>query len=226
MMFDAPSPDDCPSRLMFAVLPTRPERLVTILEADLARGRADISTPIRAPDLLHMTLAVACVVSGPSEALLRALIAVGDRVRMRSFQIEWDRAEMFGVPGQDRAFKLLAGCGVAQATALQRCLRATMTEANWPPIDTMQPPHVTLLYEQDRRVREPIAPVTWNVRAFTLVESLVGRTEYVRHKSWPLLPAFNPADGEPLRVQQEFSFEHAQSSVIPAKSGTREEAAP
>ncbi|HEX4096866.1 MAG TPA: hypothetical protein VHX64_09060, partial [Caulobacteraceae bacterium] len=124
-----------------------------------------------------------------------------------------------------RAFKLLARQGVREAAALQRCVRTIMTDAGWPPTDPPQPPHVTLLYEQDRRVRVPIAPVTWDVREFTLVESLVGRTEYIRHKSWPLLPAFNPADGEPLRVQQDLPFDFPPNCIIPAKVGAQEKAA-
>jgi len=46
-------------------------------------------------------------------------------------------------------------------------------------------PHLTLLYG-DHRVAQPIEPISWTVRDFVLVHSLLGKTRYIPLARWPL----------------------------------------
>jgi 2'-5' RNA ligase len=47
-------------------------------------------------------------------------------------------------------------------------------------------PHVTLLYDEERVARHAVEPITWTVREFALVRSLLGRSEHRILQSWPL----------------------------------------
>ena len=47
-------------------------------------------------------------------------------------------------------------------------------------------PHVTLLRDGKRAPPLPIAPLSWMVRDFVLVHSLLGKTTHVHLGRWPL----------------------------------------
>ena len=71
--------------------------------------------------------------------------------------------------------------------AFQRDLGQAMARAGlgrW--VDKSFLPHVTLL--RDRRIvaEQPIAPVTWTVGGFTLIHSLLGRTQHIPLARWSL----------------------------------------
>lgn len=47
-------------------------------------------------------------------------------------------------------------------------------------------PHLTLLYREGRPFSETVTPFAWEVKAFTLVHSLLGHTRHVPLGTWPL----------------------------------------
>ena len=47
-------------------------------------------------------------------------------------------------------------------------------------------PHLTLLYDAQRVESVPIAPITWTVREFSLVHTLIGRSRHTVLERWSL----------------------------------------
>lgn len=72
-------------------------------------------------------------------------------------------------------------------TALHGALGAALAKVGLPIRRTSRfAPHISLLYGQRRIEERAVDPVTWTVRAFTLVHSLVGQTRHVRLGQWTL----------------------------------------
>jgi len=185
--------------MFFGLLPTRAERVATILAANRMRQRAELLAPIRAPRLLHMTAVSVCYVSTLTDQLLKQLRAAGDRVVARAFEIYWHRAVRRGSEARDRALKLIARRGAREARLLQQSVRAALMEVGIEPVsDPLPEPHVTLLYGRGD-LSQPIEPVCWTARRLVLIQSLTGLTDYVVRGSWPLQPPL-------VGFQQEFGF--------------------
>ncbi|MNL66559.1 hypothetical protein D3C87_1910460 [compost metagenome] len=47
-------------------------------------------------------------------------------------------------------------------------------------------PHVTMLYDRRLVAEQGIEPVRWTVGGFTLIHSLLGRTEHIPLARWTL----------------------------------------
>jgi 2'-5' RNA ligase len=119
----------------------------------------------------------------PEHSLRRACEAVAD-VRMKPFEVWFDRAASFrGKPG-NRPFVLFGGDGVRQLTSFRRMLAAAMTrEGLRRRASTDFAPHVTLLYDARDVEEHPIAPIGWTVSELVLIHSMRGHVHLDR---WPL----------------------------------------
>jgi 2'-5' RNA ligase len=125
------------------------------------------------------------------DACSENLLTVADRAAgivagMSSFDVSFDRVATFR-SGRDHPLVLLCGDGCKQLRAFQMALAEAIRQAA-PCQYERRPfaPHITVLYDR-RRVREqPVAPVSWTVRDFVLIHSLVGRARHIRLGRWPL----------------------------------------
>lgn len=89
--------------------------------------------------------------------------------------------------GRNRPLVLGGGDGVAGLVQFQNRLGWAMEQAGlgrW--IGPNWFPHLTLFYDDRTIKEEAIEPVSWVVRDFVLVHSLLGRTRYIPLARWPL----------------------------------------
>jgi len=71
--------------------------------------------------------------------------------------------------------------------AFQRDLGLAMARAGLGKLaDKSFTPHVTMLYDKRLVAEQAISPITWTVRGFTLIHSLLGRSEHVPLARWTL----------------------------------------
>lgn len=119
----------------------------------------------------------------PEQSLRRACEAVAD-VRMKPFEVWFDRTVSFrGKPG-NRPFVLFGEAGLRQLTSFRRMLAAAMTRAGLRRrANTNFMPHVTLLYDAHDVEEHPIEPIGWAVNEFVLIQSMRGHVHLAR---WPL----------------------------------------
>lgn len=102
------------------------------------------------------------------------------------FAVCFDWTGSFRLAGHERyPLVLRGGAGLCALADFQRSLRLRMAAAGLA-VPGSFTPHITLLWA-DRCVDEnPVAPITWMVRDFALVMSLVGRSRHVVLARWRL----------------------------------------
>lgn len=180
-------PRDIAHRLYFAILPEPrvAARMVTIA-ADLQQ-RQGLTGRRKRAGLLHVSLAKVGEGGDLPEAAVAAALRAGAMIEHRPFEVSFDRVASFN-GGANRAQVLRCGKGAANLVSLGHMLERAMERAGLGrrvPKDFA--PHVTLRYDRER-VRETMldAPVSWTVREFVLVHSLVGRGRHIHVARWPL----------------------------------------
>lgn len=119
------------------------------------------------------------------EAIVQYGRAIGDRVRAGPFRATFDQAASFANMRKKKPYVLLGDDdGVEGFRAVLAQILQAMNGA--PEGDAAGfKPHVTMSYGAERSPMR-VAPVSWIVRDFALVHSLVGRTEYRVLQRWRL----------------------------------------
>jgi 2'-5' RNA ligase len=184
---ERPSPRDIRHRLYFAVLPEpRTAARMTAIGADLQR-RQGLTGQLKQAGLLHVSLAKAGEGCDLPEAVVAAAIRAGAMIEHSPFEVSFDRVASFN-GGTNRAQVLRCGKGIGKLVGLGHMLERAMFRMELGrrvPKDFA--PHVTLRYDRERVPETMLdAPVTWTVREFVLVHSLVGRGRHIHVARWPL----------------------------------------
>jgi 2'-5' RNA ligase len=150
------------------------------LAGTLRRAHQFSGKPI-APDRLHISLVF---LGGLPDHFVRMTCDAVAGVRMRPFEVSFDRAVSFqGKPG-GRPFVLVGGEGTSQLVSFRQILG----EAFWQKglrrrVNANFTPHVTLLYDAHLAEEYPIEPISWTVNEFVLVRSEKRHHHIAR---WPL----------------------------------------
>lgn len=171
-------------RLFFALWPGDGVRDALADAADALRS----AHPVRGRWLdrrrYHLTLRFLGDCDAAQEA---AALAAGAAVRAAGFDLSFDRAGSFG----NRSVPWWLGCAQAPA-GLHRLweeLDAALRSSGMAPARDHPPvAHVTVLRDARARLPDvPIAPVSWPVREFVLVHSVLGsQAAYHPLARWPL----------------------------------------
>jgi 2'-5' RNA ligase len=182
-LFAAPPVTD---RLFFAVFP----------DPATAAGIADLAERLRAahrlsgrplvPDRFHITLHHLGDHAGVRRDIVAMASEAAASLAIPRFDVTFDRAASFH-NGGNNPLVLQGGEGLEALKTFQRDLGLAMARAGIGRlVDKAFTPHVTLLYDRGLVAEEPVEPVTWTVGGFTLIHSLLGRTEHVPLARWTL----------------------------------------
>jgi len=168
-------------RLFLAAVPDAVSAAAIQDRAGILKRAHNLAGRLIEADCLHISL---FFLGGlPEQSLRRACEAVAD-VRMKPFEVWFDRTVSFrGKPG-NRPFVLFGEDGLRQLTSFRRMLAVAMTrEGLRRRASTNFTPHVTLLYDARDVEEHPIEPIGWTVSEFVLIHSLRGHIHLAR---WPL----------------------------------------
>ena len=143
----------------------------------------------RPPDHFHVTLHYLGDESEVPEnvvhAVGRACEAVADREA--SFEVHLDRVASFsGRPGNCPLVLIGSQDGIAALRRLHEVLVSELAKHMRLGKDLKFKPHLTLLYDKQSLVEEPVEAVSWRIEEIVLVRSEVGATKYQRLGAWKL----------------------------------------
>jgi 2'-5' RNA ligase len=182
-LFDAPPITD---RLFFAIFPDPATAARIARHADTLRPAHQLGGRPLAPERFHITLHHL----GDHAGLRRDIVAMAseaaEAITTAPFEVVFDRAASFH-NGGNNPFVLQGGEGLEALKAFQRDLGLAMARAGLGKlVDKSFTPHVTMLYDRRLVAEQGIEPVRWTVGGFTLIHSLLGRTEHIPLARWTL----------------------------------------
>ncbi len=185
--FDAPTkPTD---RLFFAIFPDADTAAHVARLAEQLRGEHQMKGKPLATKRFHVTLHHLGDYAGLPPDVVAAASEAAAAVAMPSFDVAFDYTMSFLSRRGSLPLVLRGHDGIAAATAFQHALAASLEKAGFAGASKAQfTPHLTLLYDGHRVMERPVEPVSWTVREFVLVHSVLGRTRHVVLGQWPLRP--------------------------------------
>ena len=182
-LFAAPPVTD---RLFFAIFPDPATAAGIARRADQLRAAHALRGRPLAPERFHITLHHLGDHAGVRRDIVAMASEAAEAVATPSFDVTFDRAASFH-NGGNNPFVLQGGEGLEALKVFQRDLGLAMARAGLGRlVDRSFTPHVTMLYDPRLVAEERVAPVTWRVEGFTLIHSLLGRTEHAPLQRWAL----------------------------------------
>jgi 2'-5' RNA ligase len=183
-----PSPErPATDRLFFTIFPDAETAAVIAHLAQGLRDRHGLRGRPLATDRFHITLKlVGNYVDGLPREVVAAAMEAGETMAAAPFEVTFDRAASFGGNPSNRPFVLLGGDRLAALKAFQETLVTALAKARLKLARSAFTPHVTLLYDGQLVLEQPIQPITWTAHEFVLVHSLLGQTRHIPLGRWPL----------------------------------------
>ena len=136
---------------------------------------------------LHVSLNGLGLGLDPGEPRIRRAVRAAAEVRPPAFRVAFNRVATFGRGEGPRAVVLRGDEGVLGVDLLQTALHAALVEAS---LVRRRPrafeAHVTLVRGQGEVPETPVPTISWTVREFLLVHSIVGRGCYDVVARFPL----------------------------------------
>jgi 2'-5' RNA ligase len=187
LSLDGIAPEQPTDRLFFAIFPDAPAAARIAALAQSLRVEHRLRGRPQRADRLHATLHHLGDHAGLPPSLVSAAGTAAARVATPPFEITFDSASSFSGRAGNLPLVLRAGRGVRSLEALHAAIGTRMAAAGLARL--VKPafvPHVTLLYDDRSVAPRAIEPVTWIVREFVLVHSLLRRTEHRVLGRWEL----------------------------------------
>lgn len=178
------------NRFFFAFLPPRGPRGV------IARLGERIEPAARhvADDRLHLTLTITEDFGDYPNAVVDALIAVGDAMAADPVAITLDR-----ISGSNRSVALRPGRTLPALHTLEREMARRALDRRVPLRRRTFAPHVTMLYRGGRPFVRHTDPVGWTADELVLIHSALGKTRHRILGRWRLSGG-GGNDGEQLSL--------------------------
>jgi 2'-5' RNA ligase len=173
--------------IFFTVRPP-PEAMMCILRLgdklsaeDELRGRR---TP---PDRLHVSLNGLGSYGAVPRVLIDRACGAASAIRFPSFVLAFNRVTSFGGKAGVRPLVLTGDEGMIGADMLHGQIHAALAGAGLIELRAHPfTPHLTLAWEEGQRAERVIAPISWRVREFCLVDSVHGESRHDVLAKWRL----------------------------------------
>jgi 2'-5' RNA ligase len=172
-------------RIFFAALPDAQTAARIYAQAEAFQRKHGFTGTLILPEHLHVTLFhLGDWAALPEEIVKLAKDAAG-QVKAAPFEVVFPRAESFRNATGVYPFVLTGDAKEWQT--LHTSLAAALTKTGLGGATRGEfKPHVTLVYDKVRVKPLKIAPVSWTVREFVLVHSVLGKTTHSHLGRWPL----------------------------------------
>jgi 2'-5' RNA ligase len=174
--------------LFFAIYPNRDVAEHIAQLARRLRAKHGMHDKPIAAERLHVTLLYLGNCAGMQPGSVDKAAQTAAAIAMPPFDLAFDRAASFSGRVANRPFVLQGSASAPALTSLRDALVMTMKNAGLVRGDVPRYiPHMTLPYDDRSIAEQVIDPVSWTVREFVLVRSLVGQARHVPLARLPLL---------------------------------------
>lgn len=174
-------------RLFFGIFPAAcvgPSLTRTAHEIRIKHALTDSPLP---EDRFHVTLFHLGDYLGLPESLVRSANEAAATLATPSFEVWFDFAQSFLTKSAKQPLVLRGSAGVDKLMDFQRSLGEALKKVGLGRhVRSQFTPHITLLYDTKAIAHEAVHPVSWRVREFVLVHSLLGQTRHVPIGRWAL----------------------------------------
>ena len=172
-------------RIFFACLPDAATAARIYAQAEDLKREHGFTGTLILPEHLHVTLFhLGDWAALPEEIIKLAKDAAG-QVKAAPFEVAFPRAESFR--NSTGIFPFVLSGDAQEWSALTTALAAALTRAGLGGATRGEfKPHVTLVYDKVRVKPLKIAPISWTVREFVLVHSVLGKTTHNHLGRWKL----------------------------------------
>ncbi|MDO9146684.1 MAG: 2'-5' RNA ligase family protein [Hydrogenophaga sp.] len=175
-------------RLFFGVFPDAATAERTASHAQYLRQALGLTGHVVAADRLHLTWHHLGDFVGLPQVSIDAACEAASRTKGARFALTFDRIASLGHRAQrKRPVVLLPGVVPSALSDLWCALGQHLDAHTWPTRRVHGfTPHVTLLYDRQRVIAQPVEPLVWDITAFVLVRSLLGQTQHQHLGRWLL----------------------------------------
>jgi RNA 2',3'-cyclic 3'-phosphodiesterase len=171
-------------RLFFATVPDSDTASRIYRLAGILKRARKFEGELIGPERLHVTLFFLDRWRGLREHIVRTACEAAAEVRMKPFEVSFDRTSSFRGKPDNHPFVLLGDNGLSRLRSFRQTLGAAMMRSGLRQlVNTDFTPHVTLLYDMRNVEEQPIEPIFWTVSEFLLIHSMRGHAHLAR---WPL----------------------------------------
>jgi 2'-5' RNA ligase len=177
-------------RMFLACLPDADTAARIYALAEELRASRKLEGTLTRPEHLHVTLFHLGDWNGLPDLIAESADAAAKMAAADTapFDVTLDRAQSLGNSTGVYPFVLLGDDRPTPLRRFRELLGKALTQNGLGGAvrDSEFRPHVTLTRDPTRVGRLPITPVTWTVRDFVLVHSLLGRTTHIHLARWSL----------------------------------------
>jgi 2'-5' RNA ligase len=175
-------------RIFFACLPDAETAVRIHALAGRLKQENGFTGTLILPEHLHVTLFHLGDWAALPEPIVKLAMEAATQVRAAPFEVAFRRAESFSNRTGIYPFVLTGAKDIAQWRGLHDALGAALKRGGLGGATQGEfKPHITLLRDEVRA--KPIAltlPISWTVREFVLIHSLLGKTTHIHLGRWPL----------------------------------------
>ena len=174
-------------RIFLACLPDAATAARIHALAQTLKAQHGLEGTLILPEHLHVTLFHLGDWNGLPKAIVTYARAAAVQARAAPFEVTFTRAESFRNRTGVFPFVLTGDKEAVTWRPLHAALGAALKDNGLGGATQGDfKPHITLARDEKRVPPKPIAPVSWMVRDFVLIHSLLGKTTHIHLGRWPL----------------------------------------
>lgn len=187
MSFGGFAPAEPTDRLFFAIFPdATASTAIARLALEIGKQHGLRGKPLQV-ERFHITLHHLGDYAELPTSLIDGAALAAKRIIAAPFDVAFDRVASFATRAEKKPCVLLGEDGDSPLRRLRKLLGECLIETGQGKHVTRDfTPHLTLLYDRELLPAQAIGPISWNVREFALVHSLLGKTEHRILQRWPL----------------------------------------
>ena len=172
-------------RIFFAALPDSATAARIYAQAEAFKHEHGFTGALILPEHLHVTLFHLGDWAALPDEIVKLAKDATEQVKTAPFEVAFPRAESFR--NSTGVFPFVLTGDAKEWATLTTSLSAALTKIGLGGATRGEfKPHVTLVYDKIRVKPFRIAPVSWAVREFVLVHSVLGKTTHHHLGRWPL----------------------------------------